>query len=378
MMNKKMQLIATTTFGLEAVVRRELEALGYDIDKVDNGRVFFTGDIKDIARANVWLRSADRVLIELATFEAKEFEDVYQGVYAIDWPNILPSNAKFVVSGKSIRSKLYSIRTLQSITERALIDRLQTVYKIKRFPKSGALYDVEISMLDDEGSITLDTSGRGLHRRGYRTSTGEAPIRETLAAALVQLSYWNEDRLLYDPFCGTGTILIEAAMIAKNIAPGLRRSFAFNNWQGVSHDVLRSVKDEARNSIRNISLNIYGSDIDADIVDVARKSVKDMGLEEDITIEVRDFRQPIDLEEYGVTITNPPYGDRIDNINIPQLEKDLGDILLELKTWSHYIITSDDSFESNFGKRADRRRKLFNGNIQTQYYQYYGPRPPRS
>ena len=378
MINKNFQLIATTTFGLEAVVRRELECLGYEIDQVDNGRIFFSGDIRDIARANLWLRSADRVLIELAEFEATEFEDVYQGVQSVDWPAILPQNAKFVISGKSVRSNLFSVRTLQSITERSIIDSLRTVYNIKRFPKSGALYDIEISMLDDRASITLDTSGRGLHRRGYRMTSPTAPIRETLAAALVQLSFWNKDRLLYDPFCGSGTILIEAAMIGKNIAPGLKRSFAFNNWQGVSHDILRDLKEQAKAEIIDADLRIYGSDIDCDVIETARDSVEFMDLEDDIHLECRDFRDGvIHYEDYGVTITNPPYGDRFEDINIPKLEKDLGEILRPLSTWSNYIITSDGSFERNYGKRADRRRKLFNGNIQTQYYQYYGPRPPR-
>lgn len=375
---KKYNLIATTTFGLEAIAKRELIDLGYEIKKVSDGKIHFEGTMEDIARANIWLRTADRVLIEFASFEALTFEELFDNVYEIDWGEIIPKNANFVVDGKSIKSKLFSISDCQRITEKAIIEKLKTKYGVDWFDKSGALYKFEVALLNDIATITLDTTGPSLHKRGYRRKIGEAPIKETLAAAMVLLSYWRKDRLLYDPFCGTGTILIEAAMIGKNMAPGIDRGFSFSNWTGVDKDILKRARIEALNAINNdITLNIIGTDIDPEMVELAKDNVESLGLESDITIYNKDFRDFILDDNYGVLITNPPYGVRLDDSDVNALEKDLGRKMRNLDTWSTYVITNNERFEKNYGKKADRTRKLYNGKIKVDYYQFYGPRPTK-
>lgn len=375
---KKYNLIATTTFGLEAIAKRELIDLGYEIKKVSDGKIHFEGTMEDIARANIWLRTADRVLIEFASFEAFTFEELFDRVYEVDWEEIIPKNANFVVDGKSIKSKLFSISDCQRITEKAIIEKLKTKYDVDWFDKSGALYKFEVALLNDIATITLDTTGPSLHKRGYRRKIGEAPIKETLAAAMVLLSYWRKDRLLYDPFCGTGTILIEAAMIGKNMAPGIDRGFSFSNWTGVDKDILKRARIEALNAIDNdITLNIIGTDIDPEMVELAKDNVENLGLESDITIYNKDFRDFILDDNYGVLITNPPYGVRLDDSDVNALEKDLGRKMRNLDTWSTYVITNNERFEKNYGKKADRTRKLYNGKIKVDYYQFYGPRPTK-
>lgn len=373
---EKYTLIATTTFGLEALCKRELIDLGMEIKKVQDGRIYFEGTMEDVAKANLWLRTADRVLIELGNFKALSFEELFNKVYEIPWEDIIPANGNFIVNGKSIKSKLFSISDCQRITEKALIKKLQTKYDIAWFEKSGALYDIEVALLKDYASITLDTTGKGLHKRGYRKKHGDAPIKETLAACMVMLSYWNKDRILYDPFCGSGTILVEAAMIGRNIAPGLERGFAFNNWTGVNKDILAKAKKDALEKINHhANLKIYGTDIDEEMVNLSREIVADLGFEDDIKIFHKDFRD-FDLEDsFGVMITNPPYGERLKVSDLARLERDLGEKINKLKTWSSYIITSDENFERNFKRKADRKRKLYNGKIKVDYYQYYGPRP---
>lgn len=373
---EKYTLIATTTFGLEALCKRELRDLGMEIKKVQDGRIYFEGTMEDVAKANLWLRTADRVLIELGNFKALSFEELFNKVYEIPWEDIIPANGNFIVNGKSIKSKLFSISDCQRITEKAIIKKLQTKYDIAWFEKSGALYDIEVALLKDYASITLDTTGKGLHKRGYRKKHGDAPIKETLAACMVMLSYWNKDRVLYDPFCGSGTILVEAAMIGRNIAPGLERGFAFNNWTGVNKDILAKAKKDALEKIdHEADLKIYGTDIDEEMVNLSREIVADLGFEDDIKIFHKDFRD-FDLEDsFGVMITNPPYGERLKVSDLARLERDLGEKINKLKTWSSYIITSDENFERNFKRKADRKRKLYNGKIKVDYYQYYGPRP---
>lgn len=376
---KMMTIIATSTFGLEAIVKRELQNLGYEILKVNDGRIYFQGTIEDVAKTNIWLRAADRVLIEIGSFPATTFEELFDQVYELPWDELIPENANFIVKGKSVNSKLFSISDCQRITEKAIIEKLKTRYKRKWFEKSGALYDLEVALLRDVASITLDTTGRGLHRRGYRKLHGDAPIKETLAAAMVLLSYWNPDRVLYDPFCGTGTILIEAAMIGKNIAPGLERGFSFNNWTGVDKEILKRLKRQAMAQIDySKTLKLYGNDIDSDVLNIAKSIVENLGLQDDISLENVDFRKfPIE-DNYGILITNPPYGERLDKINVKELEIDLGKKMRALKTWSNYVITSNEDFEKNFKKKADRKRKLYNGRLKVDYYQFYGPRPPVS
>lgn len=372
---EKFKLIATTTFGLEAIARRELENLGYEILKVTDGKIYFEGDLSDIAKANIWLRTADRVLILLDQFEARTFEELFDKVYEIDWVNIIPKNGNFIVNGKSIKSKLYSVPDCQRITEKAIIEKLKTKYDIQWFEKSGALYELEVSLLKDVASITLDTTGKGLHKRGYRIKHGDAPLKETLAAALVSLSFWNEDRLLFDPFCGTGTILIEAAMIGKNIAPGLKRGFSFNNWTGVDKEILNRQREIARSKIKDNTLELVGTEIDKEVAEIAEEIIKEMNLQEDIAIYNMDFRDFSLKDNYGILITNPPYGERLTNFDVKNLEKDLAKKMKKFPTWSKYVLTSDEEFEKNVGKKADRRRKLYNGRLKVDYYQYYGPRP---
>lgn len=373
---RKFTLIATTTFGLETIAKRELENLGYEITKVSDGRIFFEGTLEDVAKANIWLRTADRVLIELGSFKAETFEELFDKVYELDWEEIIPKNANFIVNGKSIKSKLFSISDCQRITEKAIIEKLKTKYDIEWFEKSGALYSLEVSLLKDNASITLDTTGKGLHKRGYRIKHGDAPIKETLAAAMVLLSFWNKDRLLFDPFSGTGTILVEAAMIGRNIAPGLERGFSFNNWTGVDKEILKTAKAQAMGSIDYKSeIKLIGTEIDKDVYNVSNEIIEDLGFEDDITIYNKDFRDFKLEDDFGVLITNPPYGERLGNVDVKKLEQDLGKKMKPLKTWSNYIITSSEMFEKNFGKKADKKRKLYNGKIKVDYYQFFGPKP---
>lgn len=373
----ELRLIATTGFGLEAICRRELEDLGLDIIKTENGRVFFSGTFKELALANVWLRTADRVLIELDSFEALSFEDLFDKVYDLPWPEMLPENANFIVNAKSIKSKLFSLRDIQSIGEKALVEKLKTKYKRDWFDKSGALYKLEISILKDQVSLSLDSSGSSLHRRGYRKKQGLAPLKETLAAGLVLLSFWNKDRTLYDPFCGSGTILFEAGLIGKNIAPGLRRSFAFNNWAGVDHSILKEVKDQAHGLIRNEKLDLIGSDIDPEVLELAKEISIDLGFENDLKLYNMDYKDLNLNKDYGIVITNPPYGKRISQGDHTSISQGLKRKFKGQDTWSLYILTSDETFERNYGRKANRRRKLYNGRIKVDYYQYYGKKPKR-
>ncbi len=372
-------LIATTTFGLEAVAKRELMQLGYDDLKVENGKVNFKATEKDIPRANLWLRTADRVLLRMGEFKALSFDELFEKTKALPWDEWITEDANFVVEGKSINSKLFSISDCQRIVEKAVVEKLKTKYDRNWFEKTGAKYTIEVALLKDVATLTIDTSGPGLHRRGYRDRQGEAPIKETLAAAMVLLSFWNKDRVLFDPFCGSGTIPIEAAMIGKNMAPGIDRSFASEEWPRVKKEYWKEARKEALKAIDNDTrLDIIACDIDKRSILVARDNAANFGLEDDIAFFVKDFRDAELNNEYGVLITNPPYGERIgEREEIELLHKDLGKKFEELDTWSSYIITSDESFEKYYGKKADRKRKLYNGKIKVDYYQYYGPRPPR-
>jgi putative N6-adenine-specific DNA methylase len=373
----KIELIATTTFGLEAVAKRELESLGHSGMKVENGKIEYVGELVDIVRSNLWLRTADRILVKMGEFKALSFEELFQGVKAIPWEDWIPEDGNFIVDGKSLSSKLYSISDSQRITEKAIVERLKQTYPVEWFSKSGPRFRVEVSILKDIATITLDTSGDGLHKRGYRDRAGDAPIKETLAAAMVMLSYWNKDRILLDPFCGSGTILIEAAMIGKNIAPGLDRSFDAEKWPVVPEELWNEERIKARKAIdHSVKLNLLGCDTDKRSILRARDNAANLGLEDDIAFFVKDMRE-VDLnDDYGVVITNPPYGERMGEMEeIKMLHKDLGEKFRALSTWSVYVITSNEEFEMQYGKKADRKRKLYNGRIKVDYYQYYGPRP---
>lgn len=375
----KIELIATTTFGLEAVCKRELMNLGYSDLKIENGKVIFPATERDIPKTNLWLRTADRVLLRMGEFKALSFDELFEKTKALPWDEWIPEDGNFVVEGKSIDSKLFSISDSQRIVEKAIVEKLKTKYNVDWFEKTGAKFTVEVSLLKDIATLTIDTSGEGLHKRGYRDRAGDAPIKETLAAAMILLSYWNKERTLLDPFCGSGTIPIEAAMIGKNIAPGLDRKFAAEEWPRIDKESWSELRREAMKAIDNdVQLNILGCDIDKRSMLRARDNAANLGLEDDIQFFMKDMRD-VDLEnDYGVVITNPPYGERIgEKEEVQQLYTDLGLKFRELDTWSMYVITSDESFEKLYGKKADKKRKLYNGRIKVDYYQFYGPRPPR-
>ncbi len=374
---EKMDLIATTTFGLEAVAKRELIGLGIEDIRVENGKVKFKGSPEDLVRANVWLRTAERVLIEVGEFEATEFDELFEKTKALAWEDYIPENGNFMIDGKSINSKLFSISDCQRIVEKAIVERLKTVYPRDWFEKSGPRYRIEVALLKDVATLTLDSSGEGLHKRGYRDRAGDAPLKETLAAAMVYLSFWNKDRVLLDPFCGAGTILIEAGMIGKNIAPGLDRDFDGENFHFIDKDIWDNVRTEAYRRINHdIKLELLGADIDKRSILRARDNAAKVGLENDISFFMKDMRDIDLLDNYGVVITNPPYGERMGEKEEAEiLYKDFGEKFRKLETWSIYAITSNENFESLYGKRADKKRKLYNGRIKVDYYQYYGPRP---
>lgn len=373
------RLVATATFGLEAIVARELKKLGYEDIQTENGRLFFTAPIEAIARCNLWLRSSDRVLICLGQFPATSFEELFEGTKALPWADWLPPDANFPVEGKSIKSKLFSVPDCQAIVKKAIVEKLKASYPVTWFPETGPRYTVEVALFNDVATLTLDTSGAGLHKRGYRQLTSQAPLKETLAAALISLSFWNPERVLADPFCGSGTIPIEAALIGLNIAPGLKRSFAAENWPITAQKVWSEAREEARDLIRtDTRLQIRGTDIDNQVLSLARHHAREAGVADHIHWQQMPMSQLSSSYSYGCIICNPPYGQRLEDMStVKTLYREMGQVFTHLDTWSYYILTSHQDFEHWFGRQADRRRKLFNGRLECQYYQYYGPRPPR-
>lgn len=323
------------------------------------------------------MRTAERVLVLVDEFEATTFEDLYQNVKKIPWADLIYEDTNFIVNGRSKNSKLFSISDSQRITERAIIDKLMETYDSTWFKKSLGRMDIEVNLNRDIAQITIDTTGPGLHKRGYRQRNYKAPISETIAAAMVILSYWNPERVLCDPFCGSGTILIEAAMIGKNIAPGIMREFAAKDYKFIGEEPFKEVKKEAYSKILyDKKLSLYGSDIEKGAVEVAKENAEILGLEEDITFFQRDIRDFDIHEDYGILITNPPYGVRLEEKKeVKALEIELGNLYRDLKNWSFYVITASEDFPKNFKKKEDRNRKLYNGKIKTYYYQYYGPKP---
>jgi len=373
----KYELIATSTFGIEGIVKRELIKLGFEIVKTENGKVTFLSDASGIAKANLWLRSADRVLLKVGEFKANTFDELFDETLKLDWSTYIPVDGKFTVNGKSVKSKLFSISDCQSIVKKSIVENLKKKYKVSWFTETGEDYSVLISILKDVATLTIDTSGVGLHKRGYRVKSVEAPLKETLAASLVLLSYWNKDRRLYDVFCGSGTIAIEAAMIGKNIAPGLNRDYASRKWTLIGDEAWEVEIKKAEAEIDNsVQIKIYASDINERNLDAAKENAKKAGVEDCITFRKSDFRDIKYEVEYGVIIVNPPYGERLsDETNIQKLYRDIGKTFNKLNTWSKYILTSLEGFEEIYNKKADRQRKLYNGRIETRYYQYFGPRP---
>ncbi len=376
---EKFNFIATTTFGLESTVKREVKNLGFENIKVQDGRIDFSGDLRDMARANMYLGSADRILLKLGEFKANDFEELFQGVKSINWADFMPQDANFIVTGKSIKSQLSSVPACQSVAEKAIIEKLKQTYKISIFPKSGAKYKIQIALLKDIVTVTIDTSGEALHKRGYREVAVKAPLKETLAHSLIELSYWRKNRILLDPVCGSGTIAIEAALKAKNIAPGLSRKFVSEQWSFSDDKVWKDVRKEAFANIDvDFTPEIYASDIDPKNIAVAKQNAYNAGVDDCITFECKPFNEVTLPGQYGVTICNPPYGERIGVLKeVEDLYRDMGKLYQADPTWSFYCITSHEEFERFYGKRADAKRKLYNGMIKIDYFQYYGLRPPR-
>ncbi|GAB6085599.1 THUMP domain-containing class I SAM-dependent RNA methyltransferase [Alkaliphilus crotonatoxidans] len=375
----QIQLIATAAFGLEAVVAREVKALGYQEVAVENGKVTFQGDLSAICRGNLWLRSADRVLVKLGEFKALTFDELFEKTKALPWEQWIPEDGEFPVEGKSVRSKLSSVPDCQAIVKKAVVEKLKAKYKREWFEETAAKYRIEVALLNDMATLTIDTSGAGLHKRGYRTLSNRAPLKETLAAGLIQLSYWNADRVLIDPFCGSGTIPIEAALIGKNIAPGINRNFASEEWPVIPRELWREARRETHDlAMFDRPLRIYGSDIDGEVLKLARYHIEEAQLETDIHVQKLSVAELRSRFDYGCIICNPPYGERLgEQREVAALYRKMGEVFSKLDTWSHYIITSHPEFESLYGKKAGRRRKLYNGRIECTYYQYPGPRPPQ-
>lgn len=376
----KLELIATATFGLEAVVKREIEALGYKIIRSEDAKITYMGDERAIARSNLWLRSADRVLLKMGEFKALEFEDLFQQTKAIAWEDIIPADGKFTVTGTSVKSKLHSVPACQSIVKKAIVERLGSFYCIDRFEETGAEYTVKVTILKDRVTLTIDTSGTGLHKRGYRVCDVAAPIKETLAAAMVQLSFWKAGRLLVDPCCGSGTIPIEAAMIGRNIAPGLNRKFASQEWDIIPPEIWKEERKAAFEAIDyDADIRIEASDISGRAVEAALENAAEAGVDDCIEFKKMDMANLTAEEEGGIVITNPPYGERIgEKKQIEAIYRAYSEFYRKNPTWSLFMVTTDKEVENKiFGRPADRRRKLYNGRLEVCYYQFHGQKPGR-
>lgn len=375
---EKINLIATSAFGLESVLKSEITNLGFNIVSVENGKVTFESDLRGIAIANLHLRTADRVLLKIGEFKALSFEELFEQTKALPWGDWIPEDGKFTVDGKSIKSKLFSISDCQAIVKKAVVNKLSEKYNIEWFKETGADYKIQVALLKDIATLTIDTSGAGLHKRGYRANASQAPIKETLAAAMVLLSYWDKDRYLLDPFCGSGTIPIEAAMIGRNIAPGLNRHFASEEWDIIGREIWKEERVNALKAIDQTSeIKIKAYDIDPEAIEIAKENAIEAGVDDCIEFEVENFYNISITEPYGVLICNPPYGERLSySSEVKRLYTHMGAILKNLDKWSKYVITSFEHFEKYYGKKADKKRKLYNGTIKVDYYQYYGAKPP--
>ncbi len=373
----KLNIEVAVASGIEAVCKRELTRLGYNPSGANFGRIEFSGDYTDVLRANVFLRTANRVRIVLAKFKAETFDELFDGIFSMRWQDIVTRDGRIIVNAKSQSSKLFALRSIQSITKKAIISKLASTLG-GSFDESGAVYDVEVSLCGDVATVTLDTSGEGLHKRGYRTYLGDAPIRETLAAAMIELSVWNPDRAFIDPFCGSGTIPIEAAMIGLNIAPCMNRNFACESFKNVPN-VRELVQQEAQHSICDRVLHISGFDINKDAVKLAQKHAERAGVKDKIHLQVGDMKDVSSRFSHGVIVTNPPYGERLmDEAELKILYRDFGAMTRKLDEWCVYAITSYRAFEKYFGARADRVRKLYNSELECNFYQYLASPPKKS
>lgn len=365
-------LIATSTFGLEKVVANELRDLGYEDLKIENGKVTFEGDEMDIVTCNMWLRTADRVLIQMAEFKAESFEELFNGTVNVEWGNIIPIDGFMHVSGKSVKSKLFSVPDCQSIVKKAIVEGMKRKYNREVFSETGVEYKIEVSILKDIVSLNLDTSGVGLHKRGYREHAGTAPMKETLAAALVLLSKWDISKILMDPFCGSGTIAIEAAMIGKNMAPGLNRDFISEKWDIIPQKLWTDARRYAKNVIKKDEFRIFASDIDGRVLRTAMDNAKKAGVDDVITYQTMDMKDISSKKKNGLIITNPPYGERLSDMKeVEGLYSTMGKVFGNLPDWSYFVVTSHPNFEKCFGKKSDKNRKLYNGKLKCYFYQYF-------
>ena len=378
---RKYELIAPCHFGLEAVLKKEIIDLGYDVLLVEDGRVTFLGDEEAVCRANIGLRTAERILVKVGAFHAETFDELFENTKALPWEEYIPADGRFwVAKAASVKSRLFSPSDIQSIMKKAMVERLKNIYHINWFKEDGANYPVRVFLMKDEVTVGLDTTGDSLHKRGYRKFTAKAPIAENLAAAMIMLTPWREDRILVDPFCGSGTIPIEDDMMAANMAPGMKRGFTSLKWEQVVPRVYwDDAYDEARSMVdMSIETHIYGYDIDEEMVRIAGQNAHLAGVEKLVHFEQRPVEKLASEDKYGFLITNPPYGERLEEkANIPPLYRKLGERFKALDTWSLYLITSYEDAQKDIGRKADKNRKIYNGMMKTYYYQFQGPKPPR-
>ncbi len=380
-MKKIYELLAPCHFGLEAVLKKEILDLGYEISQVEDGRVTFLGDDEAICRANVFLRTAERVLLKVGSFPAGTFEELFQGTKSIPWEEYIPKDGKFwVAKASSIKSRLFSPSDIQSIMKKAMVERMKSHYGVSWFPETGAAFPIRVFLYKDMVTVGIDTTGESLHKRGYRTLTSKAPITETLAAALIMLTPWKADRILVDPFCGSGTFPIEAAMIAANMAPGMNRSFLSEDWNGlIPKKLWYEAMDEANDLVNTeVETDIQGYDIDGEIIRAARQNAERAGVDHLIHFQQRPVSSLSHPKKYGFLITNPPYGQRLEEKeSLPALYREIGERFRHLDSWSAYLITSYEDAEKYIGRKADKNRKIYNGMMKTYFYQFLGPKPPR-
>ena len=377
----KMEWIAPCHFGLESVLKREIQDLGYEIVQVEDGRVTFAGGMDAVCRGNIFLRTAERILLKVGSFRAETFEELFERTKEIPWEEYIPQDGKFwVTKAASVKSRLFSPSDIQSIMKKAMVERLKTRYRIQWFPETGSSYPVRVFLMKDVVTVGLDTTGTSLHKRGYRPVAGKAPIAENLAAALIMLTPWKRDRILIDPFCGSGTFPIEAAMMAANIAPGMNRSFTAESWTNlIPKKNWYEAVNEAQDMIDdNIEADIQGYDADGEVLRTARRNAEEAGVSHLIHFQQREVKDLSHPKKYGFIITNPPYGERLEEKEtLPRIYKEFGDAFRKLDSWSAYMITSYDDAERYFGKKSDKNRKIYNGMIRTYFYQFSGPKPPR-
>jgi putative N6-adenine-specific DNA methylase len=376
------EYISPCHFGLEAVLKREVTDLGYTISKVEDGKVTFTGDLDACARANMFLRTTERVLLKVACFRAETFDELFENTKAIPWEMYIPKDGKFwVAKANSVNSKLFSPSDIQSIMKKAMVERMKSKYQKEWFEETGNSYPVRVTIIKNEVTVCIDTSGESLHRRGYRKLTSKAPLTETLAAALIMLTPWNKDRILVDPFCGSGTIPIEAALMGAKIAPGIHRSFLAEQWENLfPASIWSRVREEAHDQqLENIQMNIQGYDLDPEIVKAARQNARIAGVDQWIHFQQKPVSELSSSKSYGFIITNPPYGERLEEkAELPGLYGEIGRTFQKLDTWSYYIISAYEDAQKYIGKQANKNRKIYNGMMKTYYYQYMGPKPPRT